>query len=362
MLQVSLRVSDSSNVGITGLTATNIKFRNSPYGSGNLITLGGSGISGSVNGIYLCDFIGVAYQAAQVWIDGVYQPWGTKYVGDEKLYFVALTGAQTIADVKTFSSSPIVPAATSTGQAMRWDETIRTTGNQTGIAGTKVVTDLWAYSPSDITITGDGTFTSRKFVVDSIASAIATEFQESENHVRLFPDGIEVTGQVYLTPATAAASFASPSATNTCQVEIVGMSAGQEIINIPSTAFIDYVNWKGAGRHIYFSIQPTSINKTVRLENMTVVIGTYGATIGARTLQNFEFLNCTIIHYTGVTLNGCNAQDCTFLGSSTNAVTLDNVCQILNCRFNNTVVESGTGTRLYTDNFTYAPPTDPTTP
>jgi hypothetical protein len=49
---------------------------------------------------------------------------------------VRLTGDQTVAGIKTFSSSPIIPMATLPGQAMRFDETVRLTGNQT-VAGIK---------------------------------------------------------------------------------------------------------------------------------------------------------------------------------------------------------------------------------
>lgn len=104
MLETTIRVADASNVGTTGLTGTEIKYRRNPFSSGDVITI--AGVSGSVNGIYLCSFIGNAYEAAQLWISGVYQgTWGTKYIGDEKLYFVALTGNQTIAGIKDFSTS-----------------------------------------------------------------------------------------------------------------------------------------------------------------------------------------------------------------------------------------------------------------
>lgn len=88
LLETTLRVANSSNVGTTGLTGAEIKFRRSPFGSGDEITI--AGVSGGTNGIYLCSHIGVTYQAAQLWISGIYQAtWGTKYIGDLPAYLVA---------------------------------------------------------------------------------------------------------------------------------------------------------------------------------------------------------------------------------------------------------------------------------
>lgn len=128
MLETTIRVTNSSDVGTTGLTDTNIKFRRSPFGSGDEITI--AGVSGGTNGVYLCSFIGVPYQAAQLWIDGVYQAtWGTKYIGDIYEEFLSKddSSSQTMSGAIAMGSNKITGLAlgTASGDAVPYQQAMK---------------------------------------------------------------------------------------------------------------------------------------------------------------------------------------------------------------------------------------------
>lgn len=86
--EVSLQVTSAPGVYVNNLTGTEIKFRRSPFGSGDLI----SGLTvthpvGNTTGNYIVTGF-TTYEKAELWISGVKQTWwGRKYVGDIKSKF-----------------------------------------------------------------------------------------------------------------------------------------------------------------------------------------------------------------------------------------------------------------------------------
>ncbi len=174
---------NSSDNIVTG-QASNLEFRVSPYST----AIGGLTFTEtpSSSGVYVVTGIASYYKNVKLFLSGTEQTaYGVFDIGSHDLNFVELTGDETIGGVKTFSSPPIVPQAVANGQPTRYQDVWRATGNQTGLSGIKVTSDLIAYSPSDITITGDGTHTSKKYVDDLFATA--TGNVQSVQKIKLIP-------------------------------------------------------------------------------------------------------------------------------------------------------------------------------
>ena len=86
--------------------------------------------------------------------------------------FVNKTGNETIAGIKTFSSSPLIPSAITGGQAIRYDQSVKLTGDET-IAGVKT----FASSPIVPTPT-TGTQAVSKGYVDTTIGQLSTDFYQ----------------------------------------------------------------------------------------------------------------------------------------------------------------------------------------
>lgn len=357
----TFRLFQANGTADTG-QAANLTFRVSPYSS----DIAGIVFTEDANslGIYTASNITAYYQDAKLYKSAsLVASFGIQDIGDPSLNFVELTGNQTVAGVKTFSSAPkSSAAATATTELIRWDEAVRLADSQV-VTGTKVFqTGNLPQTQNDRTYSSDRQLTDVEHVNYLINQAVANQFQESVNKVRVFPDGVEITGQVYLNTVDASASFASPADSNRCLVEITGMGASLNYINGDTGTLVSYVNYAGTGHHIWLALVETSKSAYIKFENMTVVLGNYGGAATARSYTNFEFHNCMVYHYNNVTLTAPIIRDSVFLGSSTNKITLAGACYLINASFNNTITDGGTGVRIYNDNFTWNPPTDPTTP
>ena len=98
---------------------------------------------------------------------------------------VKLTGNQTVAGVKTFSSSPIVPDPTTSTQATSKNyvdtdsPTVKLTGNQT-VAGIKTFTSF-PITPT-ASPTTDYQASNKKYVDDEIAGVVAGDFPDYYNN------------------------------------------------------------------------------------------------------------------------------------------------------------------------------------
>ena len=377
MREPAIRLLNSAGTPQTGQSA-NITVRESPFATpANLVTCTVTEVG--TQGNYVLTGFTDWYQQCKIYLSGVEQTaCGTQSMGDLAYEFIDNHTAQTKAGVLTFTSAPkSSTAAAATTELVRFDEAILTTGNQgasgnkgfTGIvtlgngtsAGLPVLFPVGETSDPPV-LTQNSQVVAKKHLDDAVAAVTTSAFQESARKVRVFPDGTEVTDQVYLTVLTGVDSFATPTATNLCVVEIAGMAAAAYISGAVGS-LKDYVTLKGSGKHIQLYLLDITKTAVARLEDLTVLMG-QGAGNGARSYNSMIFENCIIYHYHNVTLTNCNVRNCLFLGSSSYAVTVDGSTKVINSQFNNALVDgdSFTGIKVnVTDGFTYAPPSDPTT-
>ena len=311
--------------------------------------------------------------------DGVYQLWneagtpaqvvsfGEVQIIDSAISSIGITLPSNMdANSKKITN---LATATTTGDAVPYEQVLR-------LADTQVITGQKSFNSAGSIVpyitaptttglpTATGHFTSKYYVDSQIASIATSEFQESVRKVRVFPDGTEVTDQVYGTILKGVASFTTPTANNKCLVEIVGMGAAS-FITASVGSLKDYVTLKGSGKHIWVQFQDDAKTAIATLQDMTVIMGNEGSVYGARAYNSVTFENCIIYHYHNVTLTNCEVRNCLLLGSSSYAVTVDGSTKIVNSQFNNAVVDGGsfTGTKVgMIDTFTFAPPSDPTAP
>lgn len=338
MLECTIRVANSSNVGTTGLTGSNIKFRRDPFGSGDEITI--AGVSGGTNGIYLCSFIGVPYQAAQLWIDGVYQStWGTKYIGDvfEEFLSTDTTTEQDIVSDIDMNSKKLkgLAAGTTNGDSVRYEQVIRTSGAQTGISGTKVFTDLLAMSPSTITITGDGTLTTKKYVDDlygTVVGVIQSTYLNKLIPLRAIEDAYSHT-----TPELCYAYLSSltdiSTRSGTVLIEPSGLAGNViDVDNHATNQWIgDGVFYVALGKKPIINRKGynSSLTTTGGLVNCRIKDGTAGTpVVSARTYINFTFQDCEfdVPDATDITFTTCK-----FLGTNKLKSASGNTITLTNC-------------------------------
>ena len=191
MIETTLRVANSSNVGTTGLTGTEIKFRASPFGAGDVVTI--DGVSGGTNGIYLCSFLTVSYQAVQLWISGVYQStWGTKMIGNEDDYYLRRTdtSSQSMAGAIAMGSNKItgLPAASANGDATRWEQTVVIDSGATRTVAAQVLFSTHpSATPGGSTFppTASGHYTPKWYVDDLFGTAVGVV--QSTYLIKLLP-------------------------------------------------------------------------------------------------------------------------------------------------------------------------------
>lgn len=104
MTEVILRIINSNGEPVTGLTASNIKFRKSPYGSGNEITGLTVTESGTQGNYKITGFS--SWQKAKLYINVIFQEWwGEQFTGDPANNFVDFSSAQQVSGQKTFTGA-----------------------------------------------------------------------------------------------------------------------------------------------------------------------------------------------------------------------------------------------------------------
>jgi hypothetical protein len=201
--------------------------------------------------------------------------------------------------------------------------------------------------------------------MDSIASIVVTPYQESVNRVRVMGGGVLNTGKVYTNIHDASNYFGSPDIDNQCLVMIEGTGNSYRYLTMIPNTLRDYVNFRGAGRHINIIMSDGSSNyKIVNFEDMTLLFGAgdYGVD---RQYVNMKFINCRIFAYKNTIFHNCELINCEIIHASTYKSFLTNSTLAFNCVFNNEFDDSGiTDGKVLncSSGFTFTLPDDPTVP
>ena len=333
---------------------TDLNLRKSPYTTRESTQTAGT----ITNGLY--EFLNVSSGDYKVYDGNTEQTlMGIIKIGEDQA--VTITGNQTVAGTKTFSSQIVVShadglkadkivgytsatavniAGISLNTDLNTSGIVSTTGTQT-IAGAKTITTslnidsggaILNIEAGGIGIIEDAPTSGNHIVNKTYADSLAiTPFQQSANVVRLIPNGTQETNKVYTNYATAlynAWSFADSTRRMTIMVE--GMGTGASTIAITDAGggagFInDYITVRG------ISQQQTRL--TVPDDTLTVT-----------TLGNSSFENLTMI------LTG-GAADPIFEKLVFNNVFFDldvNSVTFTNCEFRNCTVKITTGSPTYT--------------
>lgn len=227
--------------------ASNLDFRISPYGSGEIIAGLTFTETPASSANYKCTGINAYYQDVKCFLSGVEQTaMGIFDIGDPSLNFVELTGTQTVAGAKTFSTAPKSSvAASATTELVRYDEAVRTTGVQS-IDGLKTFLTIpkntggRTYSGSNREIVDVG------YLIENYGTGSGTNFGINTN--RIFVDSklsTDITGKAYNTigEAISYASTQTPSSTSRWTIIIMshqGLGYAEDI-TIPQ--WIDLVGW-----------------------------------------------------------------------------------------------------------------------
>lgn len=248
MIETTIRIANSSNVGTTGLTGTEIKFRKSPFGTGDVVTI--DGVSGGTNGIYLCSFLTVTYQAVQLWISGVYQStWGTKMIGNETAYYLSKqsTSTQTMSAAIAMSGFKITGAgaATANGDLTRYEQTAL-------LARDNVFTENNYFTEIPRT-TSSRTYSGslyelidRLYLETNYGYGSGTPFGIATN--RIFVDSklaTDITGKAYntISEAITYASTQTPSSTSRWLIIVMPHHSSGYAEDITMPQYIDLIGW-----------------------------------------------------------------------------------------------------------------------
>jgi hypothetical protein len=221
-----------------------------------------------------------------------------KYVDDNAVF---LTGNQSVAGVKTFSSSPIVPAATATGQAARYDELILK-------ADTSTVNSALALKANDAdvvkltgnqTVAGIKSFSSSPIIPQALSSGQAVRY----NELILKADTSTVNTQLALKADDA---------------DVVKLTGGQNISGIKS--FQDMLQINQSSQFLYmnaylsagtaFGNSRTATGDTVimanKASNPILHLGTVDALGGG---AGVRIAGSTITAYSNMSMNGNRIQN-----------------------------------------------------
>jgi hypothetical protein len=148
MIEVIIRVLNSSGDPVTGLTASNIKFRKSPYGTGDEITGVTVNEIGSQGNYKIAGF--TMWQKAKLYINGILQDWwGEQFTGDPANNFVDFGSAQTVSGPKTFSGNNTHSGSNSFSGVNTFSGANTHSGNNT-FSGRNTFTDNNTFSVSAI--------------------------------------------------------------------------------------------------------------------------------------------------------------------------------------------------------------------
>lgn len=268
--QFAVRIIDASGAPVTGLTSANIKFRISPFGAGDVLTIPVTE-KGS-QGNYICTGF-TTFQLVKLFIDGVEQEWfGQQYSGDPDNTFVNQAGTETITGDKTFTGALIA---------------------------TDVATFTEPYISSTSTVPTSDMLVWKSWVeANTVSGVVADSFFIIRNN-RLIVDSrlaVDIAGKQYNDIKTAMDwiySNGSPSANNRWTIYIIPS-------NITSTGYAsdftwyDYIDLVGMGQVLItntINIPPYSIftrtgSNRVRAENINFY--SYDANLSINLIQAFN--------------------------------------------------------------------------
>lgn len=235
----------NSSDNIVSGQASNLAFRVSPYSSGDVI----AGLTFTENpvssGVYIVTGISAYYKDVKLFLSGTEQPaYGVFDIGSPAFNFVELAGSQTITGVKTFSSSPIVPQATTNGQAMRYQDTVRTTDDQ-NIDGHKVFLDIPKTSAGRTYTGNQQEIPDVQYLQENYGTGGGSPFKINVNKLFVDADASAVTGKIYTTiqGAITYASTQSPSVTSRWTIIIMPHKSAGYAEDITLVRFVDLIGW-----------------------------------------------------------------------------------------------------------------------
>lgn len=253
--------------------------------------------------------------------------------GDLQLYLKKSGGTMTGAIAMGGNKITGAGAASANGDLTRYEQVWRTTGAQTGLSGTKVTTDLIYYSPSDITITGDGALTSKKYVDDLFGGAVGVV--QSGYKIKLIPT--RATNDTYskntaeLCNAYLSGLTDISTRTGTILVESLGQASNTINLDDGTSQWISPGVWYvGQGSKPILNRRAPNGSLTVAggIVNCRIKDGAAGVpVVSSRTYVNFTFQDCEfdVPDETDITFTTCK-----FLGinklksASGNTITLTN--------------------------------------
>jgi len=307
---------------LTGKTNVKLQPNGSSYPTGAIL-LSETGVA---SGIYKNDTVPDGLY--KIYIDDVYRSeFGIFYIADGDISIYAL-----LAGGNTFSGNQL------------FEDNVHVEGQidvDTSVVALELFVDVDGAPYTTNTPSFNTSLIWKGYLDARIAAINLSPYQESSNFRRCIPNGTTETNKVYTTIRDAAGSFASPSANNNCMVQISGTGAISKYITAKSNACVDYVNYKGVGRHINIIFSDGATNsKICTFENCTLFFGANDFA-AARNMSNKTYINCTIYAYKDTTFTGCTLINCRIIHSSTYKAYLVGTTTAENCFFNNEYDKTG---------------------
>jgi len=340
-VNVAIQVIDANGSPVTGLTSSEIKFRKSPYGSGDEIPNISVTEVGS-QGNYVCWYFST-FQLTRLFINGVQQNWfGEQFTGDPGNLFYKLDGSN---------------------DNNRW---VHTTGNEQ-IFGQKSFMNLTSFLGGFNNYTYDASMGNKKiknladpvdntdaankqWVLDQINTIQIIPYQESPNIVRLIVGGTQETGKVYTSWPMAmwyCKQFAGDTRRYTIEIKGTGTTTTHIEINSGGISglvpFENYISIKGENQNIFLdAVDGNSYLVTlgkVIVENVTIFCNTESA---ALSFNGFIFKDCV---FDMTSIEQLEIINSAFRGD--NVFKIEGTLKLTNCRGNKvrckyTPVVSGT--------------------
>ena len=255
---------------------------------------------------------------------------------------VSLKRAQTITGAKVFTGNVGITGAVTTSGSVTFNSDVPSCN----------MTPLTQYD-----------MTNKEFVDSSVASITVTPYQEASNHVKIITNGTVQYGKVYQAFSSAISYFASPSGTNPCWVELVGVG---NTVTLSHAYLVNYVNVYSDTKDMGIVLGSTgaSVTKTMTFRGCKIFMGAGNITT-ARTYNSVTFEDCEIYAYRDLTLTNCTLKNTVIYQPTGYDVTYDGSTIIDDCKFTQYTSEGGSWTgwnTTFTDGFktNYTMPTDPT--
>jgi len=369
-------------------------------------------MDGTIN-LRVSPYSSAAYTGTHI-DDGVYS-FGSVAIGEYKVYnsgteltsfgiikigeddAVLLTGAQTIADVKTFSGQPVLSAGVKTDTIsenssaagvtidgillkdnLTTSNIVNINGTQT-ISGAKTFSAIQTFSNSvvfqndssvdpdiypQVTNNSDDPTDEKhlcpKFYVDRVVSSVSvTPYQQGSNIRRIQYGGTVEASKVYTTIATAISNFGTPTSTSRLIIMLEKGQADSNYSNvyqlyhstISGKSYISIVGLSRTETHLILGGTGDSASCTagVSFENMSVYCTTE---VSDRVYGSMTFKNCDIYGYKDINFANCVIKNCDIRHASGEVPTLSSAGYCLSTTFSQAVTEDTyTGKASYVDSY-----------